>query len=320
MEIGRRFAAPPAVLESGMRPEAARLLVAVLAAGACSSDNEPHGSPVLTQVRWSAGNSSALVWSLAADPAVTTGVSPAAGEIDFVFDRRLDGSRIEDTVNGPSGPREVAKADPPITVSWADQASAMSVPPFSDRVLYNSAPIYGGESAYVFVQPVEPGFPSLDTVTFTLDKGELTSAYGDPMTGPDHIDVRTGAFTAAFQLPVGADGSTSLPADFMLPLAFSNRPAPVAAVAPYVRATAAGRALPIALAVDGSDTTVIFVSPASCLGGWPAGVAIQIEVAAGLPDAFGSGLSTAVVATFTASGGPVTASDGGCGAADAALD
>ena len=45
-----------------------------------------------------------------------------------------DGERIEDTVND----QPVPKANPPITVSWPDMDTVMSVPPFAADVLYNS--------------------------------------------------------------------------------------------------------------------------------------------------------------------------------------
>src|ERR1700690_310205 len=167
-----------------MRRSAALLLAAGLVGAACSSAGEPHGSPVLIQVFWIASGERALVWTLAPDPSLATVATPAGQEVDFVFDRRLDGNRIEDSV---------PKSDPPITVGWPRSHAT-----FANQVLYNSEPIYGGTSAYVLLQPARVGFPAADTVTFSLDRTRLTSAYGDQMTGPAQIDVSTGPFSARF--------------------------------------------------------------------------------------------------------------------------
>jgi len=74
-----------------MRPGPLLLLAAGLTA-ACSSDAEPHGSPVLLSVQWISGGGKTQVWT----PTETATVqAPAAGqEVDFVFDRLLDGTRI----------------------------------------------------------------------------------------------------------------------------------------------------------------------------------------------------------------------------------
>ena len=70
-----------------------------------------------------------------------------------MFDRLLDGNRIEDTVTQNGMQTTVPKAMPPITVTWPDAATAMSTPPFADQVLYNSEPFYGPATAYVLLQP-----------------------------------------------------------------------------------------------------------------------------------------------------------------------
>ncbi|HVV48665.1 MAG TPA: hypothetical protein VHO06_03315 [Polyangia bacterium] len=293
------------------------LLCAGLAAG-CSGAEEPHGSPVLVGVYWIVGGRPMQVWSTSgADAGAAT---PAAQEVDFVYDRLLDGNRIEDSVTQNGTTIAVPKATPPITVSWADEATAMSAPPFSDRVLYNSEPIYGGTTAYVLLQPTQVGFPSSDTVTFALDKTGLTSAYGDQMTGPAQISVPTGPFAASFRLPSGSDASATVAATFALPVLFTNRVGAASAVAPFIRVRAGGAPLPVTVAVDASDATVVDVSPASCLGGWPTGVAIEVAVAAGLPDAFGAPMPAGATATFMAAGAAPPAPDGGCGPTDGGVD
>jgi len=297
-----------------MDRSAALLLAAGLVGAACSSNAEPHGSPILIQVFWIASGQKTLVWTVGADPPVSAIVPAAGEEIDFVFDRRLDGNRIEDTVTTGGVEMTVAKAMPPITVTWPGFSPAT----FSDQVLYNSVPVYGGATAYVFLQPSQVGFPASDTVTFSLDKTGLTSAYGDQMTGPAQIDVATGPFSATFGLPTGSDGgSVPVPPNFMLPIVFSNRAGSPAALSAYVQVKAGGRTLPVSLAAKGGDPTVVYLSPAICLGGWPTDTPIGVTLLAGLPDAFGDTLATRVETTFTASGGATAGPDGGCGVPDA---
>ena len=303
-----------------------RALVLLAAAGlcTCSSSSEPHGSPVLLQAFWLAAGQKTQIWT-AIDPTAPPVAAGAAGqEVDFVFDRLLDGNRIEDTVTVNGMQTTVPKTMPPITVTWPDAATVMSTPPFADQVLYNSEPYPGTTStAYVLLKPMPLGFPSSDTVTFALDKTGLTSAYGDQMIGPAQISVTTSAFSASFRLPQasgGADAGITVPSSYMLPVVFSNRVAGTAAVAPFVQVSAGGVALPVLLAADASDPTVIYVSPAACLGGWPSGAAVEVTIAAGVPDAFGVAMAAAAHTTFTASNATSSRSDGGCGRADAATD
>jgi hypothetical protein len=297
-----------------MRSSSALLLAAGLMGAACSGNTEPHGSPVLSQVFWIASGKGTLIWTFGADPPLAPTVPAAGQEIDFVFDRRLDGNRIEDTVTTNGVEITVPKATPPITVDWPD----FSPTTFGDQVLYNSEPLYGGATAYVLLRPTLVGFPTSVTVTFSLDKTGLTSAYGDQMTGPAKIDVATGPFSATFGLPGGSDGGSALvPAGFMLPIVFSNRAGSAAALAPHVQVTAGGRTLPFTLAVNSSDPTIVYLSPASCLGGWPSDASIEVTLLAGLPDAFGGGLTANVGTSFMAAGGTSSGRDGGCPVADA---
>ena len=296
-----------------MRPGPLLLLAAGLAAAACSSDGEPHGSPVLLSVQWIAGGTTTQVWT-----PTETGIvqAPAAArEVDFVFDRLLDGNRIEDVVTQNGVETTVPKATPPVTTSWPDAATAMSTPPFSDQVRYNSEPYYGGATAYVLLQPTVVGFPSSDTITFSLDKANLTSAYGDQMIGPSQISVTTGPFSAAFRFPSGADASASVPPSYALTVVFSNRAASTTNIEPFVRVEANGVPLPVTLAADASDLTIVYLSPATCLGGWPVGVPIDVTIAAGTPDAFGVAMAADAQTTFMASGVAPVAPDGGCAAA-----
>src|SRR6185369_14347064 len=117
------------------------LLALVMAAGAagCGGSEAPHGPPVLLRVYWElwdvAGTMSPrLVWS--SDPAadVVSPAPPGARRVDFVFDKVLDGSRIEDTLEG--GTTQVPKADPPIRIDV--EGGAAIPPPYQLAVWYNS--------------------------------------------------------------------------------------------------------------------------------------------------------------------------------------
>jgi hypothetical protein len=300
------------------------LLAAALTTVGCSSSTDPHGSPVLLYVYWISGGVRTQVWAnTGSDASPQAAPVPAAGqEVDFVFDRLLDGSRIEDTVTKNGVQMPVPKAMPPVTVTWPDAATVMSTPPFADQVFYNSEPIYRGATAYVFLQPIQVGFPSSDTITFSLDKTGLTSAYGDQMLGPAQISVATAGLSASFRLPSGNDGSPAVATNYKLPVVFSNRVARAAAVESFVTVEANGLSLPVVLTADAGDLTVVYVSPASCLGGWPIGVPIDVTVAAGAPDAFGVAMTADAHTTFTAAGASTAAPDGGCSSSpvDAATD
>jgi hypothetical protein len=295
-----------------MLRQAALLFAAGLLGVGCSSSGEPHGSPILIQTFWAASGQRFLVWTLDADPTLANTVPAACQEIDFVFDRRLDGSRIEDTTTVNGVQTQVPKAMPPVTVGWDGLAPGA----FADQVLYNSEPLFGGSTAYVLFQPLQVGFPSAETVTFSLDKTGLTSAYGDQMIGPAQIPVSTGPFSATFGLPTAIAGSISVPASFMVPIQFSNRPAATDLLAQYVQVTSGGQDLPVSLAPNPSDPTIVYLSPAGCLGGWPPAVPVEVTLLAGLPDAFGVGLAVTTDVSFEAPAGGARP-DGGCGAPDA---
>ncbi len=314
-----------------MRPAALVLLAAGLGAACSSASSEPHGSPVLLGAFWLSAGAKTQIWTVSDPSLPPVGVTAAGQEVDFVFDRLLDGNRIEDTVSVNGMQTTVPTAISPITVTWPDAATAMSTPPFGDQVLYNSEPFYGAYTSYVLLKPLAVGFPSADTITFTLDPTGLTSAYGDPMVGPSQISVATAAFSASFRLPTestgpdgGSDGgSSAVPSSYMLPVVFSNRVAGPSAIEPFVQASANGATLPVALSPDASDPTVIYVSPASCLGGWPSGAPIEVTIAAGAPDAFGVPMAKGATTTFTSSAAASATVDGGCapvGPVDAATD
>jgi hypothetical protein len=295
-------------------------VLAGLAAPSCGgSSSEPHGSPVLLKVYWTAGNTRSTVWSRDPDPSLVATAPALATELDLVFDRRLDGDRIEDTVTVNGVQTTQPKANPPVTMTWPDFAQVMSDPPFAMQVYYNSAPFFGGTTSYVFARPTTPGFPSATTVSLQLDKNGLTSAYGEPMDGPDQIDVPTAPFTASFGLPAAGDAGVAVDPTFQLPLVFTGRPAAAASVAPFVHASAGGIDLPFDLLTDARVPGTLFVAPtAACGGGWPAGATIDVSLDAGLPDAFGVGLASGASTSFAIGGtgdAGVAPDGGGCGQA-----
>jgi hypothetical protein len=288
----------------------------VISASACDSGTEaPHGSPVLMKVYWVANDMQFLVWSRQSDPVLATRVPPFGSEIDFVFDRRLDGDLIEDTVKLDGGrvtTRPKVDALAPITATWADMAKTPGEPPFSLEVAYNSTARFGGASAYVFARPQIHGFPSDSTVTFHLDGTKLTSSYGEPMDGPPTVVVKTTAFSVAINVPGGDGGPVVIVGtDYQVPLAFTNRLPPSATVANFVKVRdSAGGLVPFKLLADAGLASRLYLAPADCLKAWPAKSMLEVTVEAMLPDAFGVPLPLPVKASFTTGAGSNAPLDG----------
>jgi len=289
-------------------PRRCLLAVALLAGLGCREEtNALRGSPVLLAVFWEVNGIPTRIWSRDADAAVPMTVPPEGSRVDFVFDRRLDGERIEDTVND----QPVPKANPPITVSWPDMDTVMSVPPFAADVLYNSLPDFGPQTTYAFFKPRVPAFPSASTITFTLDPNGLTSLYGEPMDGPPTISIGTGAFTVT--LP---SGSFTAPTSYQIPIAFSTRAPKAAALAPFIHVLDGVTPLSFTLLNDQADSKLVYAAPTGCRGGWPPGASVVIFADKGLPDAFGLPLAVPVTGRFTASRIAAPEVDGGCGGGD----
>ena len=282
-----------------------RLLLAMAIAAACGCRRQAeaaHGSPSLLQVLWEVEGVPQLVWSRDADAAVAA-LAPAGGSrVIFVFDRQLDGARVEDTVNG----LPVSKANPPITVSWPDMPTTMSDPPFVGDVFYNSLPDWGTGTTYVFVRPRIVGFPSDTAVTFSLDPNGLTSVYGEPLVGPSTITVTTTPLNVTLQTTTAAV-STS----YMAPMVFSTRAPAGRALIPFVHVATGDATLPFDI-VDVGDAKRVYVVPSGCLTGWPPDALIQITADPGLPDGFGRPLAAARRGTFMTSHVAGPPSDGGC--------
>jgi hypothetical protein len=272
------------------------LLAAALAAAACSGSSGPSAPPALVKVVWIAGGQSTQVWAGAEpDAGLAALAPPAVKQIDFVFDQRLDGTKIEND------------AEPPLAVSWVDAAGAPAG--LDAQVLYNSEPLYGGTTSYAFLRPAIPGVPISQTVTLSLARAAITGTSGQPFVGPDQVNVTTGPLTAAVQLPSHADAGASVPTSFMVPIVFSNRVS-ADGLAPFIHASTPAGAVPISLAANASDPTIVYVT-AACPGGWPTAAPVTVTVEAGAPDAFGGLLATPASGTFTAVGAGA-APDGGC--------
>jgi hypothetical protein len=305
------------------------LAAAALWLAGCSSDpQEPHGSPVLLEIDWVATTGRTIIYAAGSDAATSALLPGAAGEIDFVFDRRLDGTRIEDVVGDKTQP----KAIPPITVTWTGMGDAADAGTdagvaggFSYQVFYSSTPLASAPSAfssYVYLRPRIPGFPSSTPVTFHLDPNGLTSAYGEPMIGPEDnkVTVMVGPMTTVLDDSSPADALPTYAPSFAFSVRFSNRLPAAADLLPFTHARADGTEVPVVLALDPQDPTRLFVAPAACLGGWPAGRTVEVTFDAGLPDAFGVPTPMAliggrfIVAGLPPDGGAADASvDGGCG-------
>jgi hypothetical protein len=260
---------------------------------------------VLTQVYWAAGSERFLVWSFDQDPALVSPVPPFGTEVDFVFDRRLDGTKIEDlvTVNGMMTSRP--KDTPAVHVSWPDSGTVMSNPPVHLVVLYNPGPTFGGVSSFVYARPDVPGFPARDTLKFELVPALFTSPFDEPAMLPPSIPIKTGAFTVT----VSASTAPVVPS-YQLPLNFSNRLPAVPGTSPHIHVRAAGGDVPYKLLADSSLASRWYLAAADCLGGWPAGTKLEVTIDAELTDAFGGMLEQPTSATFStaASTFPVDAS------------
>jgi len=279
------------------------LVVATIAALGCRKETEePRGSPILKSVMWQPDSGpSRMVWSRDADAAVAAVVPASGSKIYFVFDGKLDGARIEDTVAGSPVP----KANPPITVGWPDMDTVMSNPAFAVDVFYNSLPTNGQGTTTAFVQTHAAGFPSATAVTFVLDPNGLTSIYGEPMVGPTEITVTTEPLVVTLPLST-ATVSTS----YRAPIAFSTRGPATAALKGFVQVTTGGAALPFELMRDTADAKRLLAVPMGCL--WPPGARIDVSVAAGAPDAFGRPLAAPVTASFMTAAFAAEV-DAGCG-------
>jgi hypothetical protein len=284
-------------------------LAAVVLVPACSSGPppQPHGAPVLTKVYWVAGGAPVVAWSPLGDQFFVSPVPPFATEVDFVFDRRLDGDLIEDTVLVDGKMVTRPKAMPPIEVQWPGMADHPGDPPLTLNVGYNVVGRFGEGTSYVFAKPEPPGFPSSETLMFVLHREALANVYGEPTNAPEKIPVTTGALTVSIMAP-----TAPVSPNYQLPLVFTNRLSFAAGTSPFIHVTAGGATVPYKLLATAGQPSRWYLAAADCLGAWPAGASLVVTIDAGLPDAFGGTLVQAATATFMTAASTAAGPDASC--------
>lgn len=250
--------------------------IGVIFASGCHSSS--GGSPVLIGARWKLVDRTVDVLDI---PNLV--VAPAAVRLELVFDRRLDGDKIEDGSQAVPQPR----ADPPVHVTFAGAPGSIPL-----TVVYASNAT-GGPA--VWASPTNPeAFPAGRTLTFTLDRSHITGTDGTPFTGPASVTVTTAPFSVDLLVPPPAAARPSS----VIPLSFNNPPAP-ASVLGHVRVVdSQGEALPVSVYVDNRNRQLWNVEPA-CAGGWPAGGPFTVVVAASVTDLYGAPLGHEASAMFS---------------------
>lgn len=329
----------PATHTSAAAPARAPAVIAMLgvlgavAAAGCS-DSAPHGPPVLLQVYWETrGAAPVLIWSSTpTDNPLPTTVSPAATQFDLVFDRVIDGSKIEDTktVNGvatqvpkmqPSGGGDGGATTPsPVSVSWpgmADGVAALAATndkeSYDLEVWYNSIslPAAPAGSSYVYGRET-PSYPSETPLTINIVPDGITSKYNEPMAPIDPLVVTTQPFGVMINPTSGAAPGpgtplpTYVPTNFWVPLQFNNVPLFIdpsrraAALSQYLQVRQNGVLLTpgqYQLQASASDPTLILLQPGS-IQIWDSGGRLDVTLSADLPDVYGTVLGQDTTASF----------------------
>jgi len=293
-------------------------LGAVAAAGC--SDSAPHGPPVLQYVYWQTRDGAPLlVWaSVATDSAVTTVVPPAATQFDLVFDRVIDGSKIEKTVTVNGVETQVPMDMPPVTVTWSGMADPTGQM-YKLAVWYNSLhlPIagVGASTSYVYGRET-PSYPSNTSLSINIDAKGITSKYNEPMAQVDPIAVTTEPFGVVINPTSNAAGTASddagppaptyVPTNFWVPLQFNNIPVSADATAvsanlsQYLQVKQNGVLLTpgqYKLQPSVSDPTLVLLQPGS-IQVWDSGGRLDVTLSGGLPDLYGAVLGQEISASF----------------------
>ena len=210
-----------------MRLAALVLLAAGLGA-ACSSNSEPHGSPVLLSAFWLSAGAKTQIWTVS-DPSLPPVAVTAAGqEVDFVFDRLLDGNRIEDTVDRQRDADDRPQGDAAHHRHLArrrdghEHAAVRRPGALQQRaVLRRLHQLRPPESRWRSGSPRRTRSPSRST------RRASPAPTATRWSAPVEISVATAAFSASFRLPQGANGAdggaNAVPSSYMLPVVFSNR-------------------------------------------------------------------------------------------------
>jgi hypothetical protein len=318
-------------------------LGAVAAAGC--GDSAPHGPPVLLQVYWETrGGVQTQIWSSTpTDGPLPNVVPPAATQFDLVFDRVIDGSKIEDTVTTNGVSMQVPKAMSPVTVTWpgmVDSGGQMVEPAgqmYKLVVWYNSVhlPIAPASSSYVYGRET-PSYPSNTPLSINIDAKGITSKYNEPMAQVDPIMVTTEPFAVMINPAANATGTASddagppapsyVPTNFGVPLQFNNIPVNAdptmlaAGLPQYLQVRQNGALLTpgqYRLQVSPSDPTQVLIQP-DCLQVWDSGGKLDVTVSADLPDVYG--VRICAPPPIHGCGSDAGATDGGAGDAPAAAD
>ena len=270
----------------------------MVAATMIGCGSKSTGSPVLIGARWKLPDRTLETLNVA-----DLVVPPGAQRFELVFDRRLDGDRIEDGSGGIPRPR----ANPPVHVAFPGAPSGYGL-----TVVYASNAT-GGPAIWV-TPGGDASFPSAKTLTFSLDRGNITSTDGTPFTGPSVLTVSTAPFSVDILVPpLGA----ALPSS-VVPLSFNDAPL-AASVAPHVRVEdGTGTSLPIFVVVDSRNRQLWNVQPV-CAGGWPSAKALTLVVTTEVTDLYGAPLGSEARGTFSV-GGDAGAPSSSCAGPDAATE
>ncbi|HEY0713585.1 MAG TPA: hypothetical protein VGF45_12980, partial [Polyangia bacterium] len=272
------------------------------AAGCEKTEGPRPGAPVLVSL--DVFDASGMPVALTADGGPV--LVPPRSHVVALFDRLLDGSRLESVTDaGTSGkPGVVALA---ATGGAAQPQASLVYVPNGDtkfRLLFAPGP-------QLVVTPV-PTLPAGASISLTLDKTQLVSKRGEgPCTTapgvPDVLTFTTAPFAAVIEpgppppMSMPAPGSPlPLAANAPLTIVFNNLPE--AAIADRIVVTvtdSAGQTL-----VDGAapavpsemDPATLLVLPKT--GAWPAGARVAVTVNATAKDALGMPIAAAAVETF----------------------
>jgi hypothetical protein len=284
------------------------LLLALAPGLACDDDEGLGGPPELVKFLVQVPNEPDLDLLQPPDGGVPA-VSGAAS-LRLVFNRLLDGDKIETVTNGM-----VMEKTDVVTAAWVNAPAG--APAIVAKTQYDpsgalAVNIPGPKVLVAF----EPGLPSGAQVTIRLDRTKITSKGGAGFTGPDTQTLST----EPFGVSLNAMANDVVPSMFMAQLRFTNLPAMSAAS--LISLTAGGgAAVPVMVAGDASDPRILNVAP---MPGWVPGESYTLTVDDAASDRLGVKLAADYVARFSVAGpdGGLAAPDGGAdgGLGEAGVD
>ena len=165
---------------------------------------------------------------------------PSPTQFNLVFDRVIDGSKIEDTVTTNGVSRQQPMAMSPVTVSWPVPAMNPPLgPAFNLAVWYNSIHLATADpsTSYVYGRAT-PSYPSSASISIAIDANGITSQYNEPMAMVAPIVVQTQPFSVTLSpappdpadprpschLATDTAGPGLVATNYRLPLKFNNVP------------------------------------------------------------------------------------------------